>query len=354
MQLGSRAGATSPPRTDRAPRRWSIINEAFRRRVWPGQDPLGKLIRVSDGGPNPRQVVGVVERCPPAGLDHPAPARGLPAVFPEPDTPRYLTLVVRTAAEPGAALTAAIKREVWALDPNLPVSQVATMDDVVAGAVGQPRFNLLLLNLFAATALILAALGIYGVMAYSVSRRTQEIGIRMALGAQPATVRRLVVRQGMALAAAGLALGLGAALLATPAMDGLLFGVSATDPATFVDPAGAAGGGGPAGLLPARPPGHPHQPDGRAARGLDESGRPACVVRNIRSSTGGQVTSQSACPTVARLPCLASIRSDRKQPSLPWYPVLVDRVTDAELVLPGQRLAARGVGQPADRALAAP
>jgi predicted permease len=212
-----------------------IINEAFRRRVWPAEDPLGKLIRVSDGdgGPAARQVVGVVADARQQDWTTPPRPEVYLPYFQSPNA-RYLTLVVRASTPPGPPLITAIDRELRALDPELPLSQVTTLDRVVAGATGQPRFNLLLLNVFAAMAMILAALGIYGVMAYAVSRRTQELGIRLALGAQPAALRRLVVRQGMALAVAGLALGLGAALLAAPVMDGLLFQVSATDPSTFL------------------------------------------------------------------------------------------------------------------------
>jgi predicted permease len=208
-----------------------IVNQAFARRAWPGQDPLGKRIRVEDGGPNPREVVGLVKDVRERDWTAQPPPEMYLAFLQNPPT-RGLTLVVRAAGDP-LTLAPAIERQVWAVDRNLPVVQVRSMDQVVAQAVGQPRFNLLLLNAFAALALLLAAVGIYGVMAYAVHRRTQELGIRLALGAPASHLRRLVVGQGMALAAVGVALGLVAALSTTHIMRAMLFEVTPTDPLVF-------------------------------------------------------------------------------------------------------------------------
>jgi putative ABC transport system permease protein len=145
----------------------------------------------------------------------------------------YITLVVRTARDP-AAMTSAVKGAVWSLDANLPITDVVTMDDVVAKANAEPRFEMLLLSVFAAIALVLAAVGIYGVMSYSVTQRTHEIGIRISLGASRGDVLLLVVRQGLVLALAGSAVGLGSAFMLARLMTKLVYGVAPTDPVTFV------------------------------------------------------------------------------------------------------------------------
>src|SRR4030095_14429070 len=143
-----------------------------------------------------------------------------------------MTIVVKTDGEP-RSLISAVQGEVRNLDRDLPVSSIRTLEQYVAGAVAQPRFNTLLLAIFAGLALILTAVGLYGVMSYSVTQRSHEIGIRMALGAQQQDVLKMVVRQGMTLTAIGLSVGLVGAYFLTRLMASLLFGVSATDPITF-------------------------------------------------------------------------------------------------------------------------
>ena len=144
----------------------------------------------------------------------------------------YITLVVRADGDP-AGLTTAVRQSVWSFDRNLPISQVLTMDEAVADATAQPRFEMLLLGLFGVVALILAAVGIYGVMNYSVSRRTREIGIRISLGASRFDVLRMVLLQAVAQALIGTAAGVAGAVLLSKLMAKLLYGVKPTDPLTF-------------------------------------------------------------------------------------------------------------------------
>ena len=144
----------------------------------------------------------------------------------------YITLVVRASQNP-QDIVSAVKNAVWSFDRNLPISDIATMDSVVRDATAQPRFEMLLLGLFAAVALTLAAVGIYGVMSYSVSRRTREIGIRISLGAGRTDVLRMIVRQGMLQALAGGVAGVVSALLLSQLMAKMLYGVRPSDPLTF-------------------------------------------------------------------------------------------------------------------------
>lgn len=145
---------------------------------------------------------------------------------------RTMTLVLRTASDP-LSMTGAIRSEIRDLDPDLPVARIQTMERVLADAIARPRFNTLLLGIFATVALALATVGIYGVMSYSVIQRTREIGIRVALGAETKDVLRLVIGQGMVLTLIGVAVGLVAACGLTRLVENLLFGVSATDPLMF-------------------------------------------------------------------------------------------------------------------------
>jgi len=143
-----------------------------------------------------------------------------------------MTLVVRAASDP-LGIVGAVRSEIWAIDKDQSVYDIKTMDQLLSEMMSQRRFSMLLLGIFAAVALILAAVGIYGVMSYSVTQRTHEIGVRIALGAQSGDVLKLVVMQGMALALIGVTIGLAASLALTRVMTGLLYGVSATDPVTF-------------------------------------------------------------------------------------------------------------------------
>ncbi|MCP3140242.1 ABC transporter permease [Pyxidicoccus xibeiensis] len=208
-----------------------LVNEATARQYWPGQEPLGQRIRMGSEPDAPwLTIVGVVGDVRQGGaLEETRPEVYVPALQ---GTFHFIQYAARTEGDP-ARLVAGVREAVSALDSNLPISQVRTMDEVVASAMARPRFLSTLVALFAALALLLAGVGLSGVIAYMARQRTQEIGIRMALGARPADVLRLVLGSGMRLALAGVALGLVGAWAATRGMASQLYGVSATDPLTF-------------------------------------------------------------------------------------------------------------------------
>jgi putative ABC transport system permease protein len=208
-----------------------IVNEALARRQWPGEEPLGKRITVNGESGKPREVVGVVRDLKQGEwASEPKPEMYLPHSQAAP--PRSMTLVVRASSDT-SEVAREVRREVWAIDKDLPVSQVASMEDVVAESVAQQRFNTLLIGVFAAAALMLAAVGVYGVMSHTVTQRTHEIGVRMALGARGRDVLGMIIRQGLVLTLIGLAVGLAGAFALTRVMDSLLYEVSATDPLVF-------------------------------------------------------------------------------------------------------------------------
>ena len=208
-----------------------IINEALARRFWPNEDAIGKRLGFRASDPQVwHQVVGIVGNVRHRRLDaDPKPE----LFFPYSQYPgSFMTLVVRTPSDPVNAISA-IRNEVLGLDPDQPVFDMKTMDERLSKTVATSRFVMLLLGAFAGIAMLLAAVGIYGVMAYTVSQRTHEIGVRMALGAGAPEVLKLVVGHGLKLVLAGVAIGVGGALALTRLMESLLFEVSATDPVTF-------------------------------------------------------------------------------------------------------------------------
>ena len=208
----------------------AIVNETLARRLWGTADPIGRTLRLARGEGAGPTVIGVVADVRHEGLE--APPRGV-AYRPFAQDPRSFAFVaVRAPVDPGG-LVAALRREVASLDRGLAVHDVATMDGRLAEAMAPRRFNTLLLGAFGLVALLLSAVGLYGVMAHAVTERTREIGIRIAVGAAPAQVRALVLRQGLAMAAGGAIVGAGAALAGSRALEGALYGVGTTDAATF-------------------------------------------------------------------------------------------------------------------------
>jgi putative ABC transport system permease protein len=208
----------------------AVINETAARRFFADEDPIGKRLQVHDGGPT-REIVGIVGDVRHDGLD----ADIRPMIYmPYVQDPRAMTLnlVVRTSSDP-AKLAAVVQGEVRAADKDLPLASVRTMEEIVAGSVSSRRFSMTLLAIFAGVALMLAVVGIYGVMSYLVNQRRHEIGIRMALGARPRDVLRMILGHGLRLSFIGAGLGLASALALTRVLSGLLFGVSATDPLIF-------------------------------------------------------------------------------------------------------------------------
>jgi predicted permease len=214
----------------------AVVSEALVRAYWPGRNALEGRIRRDGDDERFAQVVGIVPDLHHEGLDRPA-ARGtlylVHAQTPYTWSPlREMTLTVRTTVEP-TSLVGAIRREVQALDPSVPLYHVRTMEQAVAASTATQRFSMVLQLLFALVALSLAAVGLYGVLAFTVARRTGEIGIRMALGATSAEIRRMVVGQGMGLVLIALALGMIGALATGRLLRSLLFGVSPGDPVTY-------------------------------------------------------------------------------------------------------------------------
>jgi putative ABC transport system permease protein len=222
-----------------------IINQTMARRFWPQGDPLADQLIIGRGlGPefsdSPRQIVGIVGDLRDNGLNNdPGPTMYVPHAQITDNMNAGVTSlsplawVVRTRVEPHS-LSTAIQKELSDVSGGLALAPIRTMDEIVSRSTANTDFNTLVLTIFACTALLLAAIGIYGLMAYSVEQRTQEIGIRLALGAESASVRNMVIFQGMRLAIAGVVIGLGSAFGLTKLIASLLYGVKARDPLVFI------------------------------------------------------------------------------------------------------------------------
>ncbi|HZF37742.1 MAG TPA: ABC transporter permease, partial [Blastocatellia bacterium] len=231
MQIPLKRGRLFSDREAAEMRHVVVINETFARQHFPNEDPLGKRVTIYMKDDNqPCEIIGIVGDSKHMNLDSEVKPM---SYWPHPElASSSMTFVIRTRGD-AAAITSAARNIIRALDPEQPVTAARTMESLIGTSVARARFNTLLLTIFAVVALLLAGVGIYGVMAYSVAQRTREIGVRMALGARVADALWLVVRSGMALALSGVAIGVAASFALTRLMKTLLFDVSATDPLTF-------------------------------------------------------------------------------------------------------------------------
>ena len=230
MKVPILEGRTFTKDEDEQGKRVLLVDETLARRFWPNQSAIGKHIRYGD--PNWHEIIGVVKQVGIYGSDA-KPLIKIYTPFGPLAAQRNSTLSIRSSTNDPEALTAAVVRAVHEIDRDLPVTEVMSLEDILAREASPRRFNAMLFTVFAALALILAATGVYGVLSYSVSQRTHEVGIRMALGAGRRDVLRLFMGQGMALVLLGLLIGLGGAFALTRLMSSLLLGVSATDMTTF-------------------------------------------------------------------------------------------------------------------------
>jgi predicted permease len=209
-----------------------VISDSMAKRFWPGQNPIGKRLKMTFFPDKSREVVGVIGDIKQDGLNVAEPVATLYLPLAQYLT-RYMSLVVRTSSRPNTVISA-ISNAVHELDREQPLVDVITMDDIVASSLSHQRFNMLLLSTFSGLALLLAAIGIYSVLAYSVRRRMREIGVRMALGAQRGDILRMILGQGTKLAHIGTGIGIAAAFGLTRLIASQLFGVTAADPITFL------------------------------------------------------------------------------------------------------------------------
>jgi putative ABC transport system permease protein len=246
LRIGGVRGRTFDAADRRGGPLVAVVNEAAARRYWRGGDPVGARITIGPpstrelGDPGPRTIVGIVRDVREMGLDQEAP----PIVYvplgqlPDPMARLFVRLLPLSIAVRSAGalqdLPAQLERQVAKVDPEQPLTEIGTMDEILSRSLGRRRFTALLLGTLSLLALALAALGIYGVISYLVAQRTREIGIRMALGASPASILRLVVRQAMSAVLAGIAVGLAGALAVTRLLGSLIYGVGAHDPLSFV------------------------------------------------------------------------------------------------------------------------
>lgn len=209
-----------------------IINETMAKRFWPQDNPVGKRVTIGYGQPVLREIIGVVGDVKQAALD----AQGQAEIYvPYIQTPLpFMGIVIRTTNDDPTRLMPAVRNQLLTVDKDLPIYSVKSMQNIVSDSLGQTRFRAALLAMFAIVALGLAIIGIYGVLSYLINERRHEIGIRMALGARPSDILKLVIRQGMALVLSGLFIGLLIAWFISPIVTSLLYGVSTTDPITLI------------------------------------------------------------------------------------------------------------------------
>ncbi|MFI5126165.1 MAG: ABC transporter permease [Candidatus Acidiferrales bacterium] len=231
MQIPLLAGREFTERDNQNSARVMIINQTMARQFWPNESPIGKRVTMKDWGPPlTGEIVGVAGDVKINGLDA---AIGPAIYWPYSQFPvNFNAIVVRGDTDP-LRLVSAVKSQIWSVDKNQPISKIATMEQVLSDSIAQRRLYLVLLGVFAGAALLLAAVGIYGVMSYSVSQRTHEMGIRLALGAPQTEILKLILGRGAKLALLGVATGILAATALTRLMSSLLFGVSPSDPATL-------------------------------------------------------------------------------------------------------------------------
>jgi putative ABC transport system permease protein len=220
-----RAGRLFAADDDHRARRMLVISESAARRIFGKEDPIGR--QLSSGGPQPFEVVGVVGDVRRSGLVAEAPLQVYRPLAQR--TPSFATLMVRTSLPP-ATLAKPVQAALLAIDPDTPVTDVAVMDEIVGRSIAQPKLHFVLFGVFAALAVLLAGVGLYGLVAYGVGQRTQEFGIRMALGASPAGLSAQVLREGARLVAWGAGVGLVATLLAVRLLENLVYDVSLYDP----------------------------------------------------------------------------------------------------------------------------
>jgi predicted permease len=215
----------------------AVINETTARLYWSGDDPIGKTIRYyPQETSHPIEIVGIVGDVRSIGVSEPAPPVVYVPLAQAPRPPyegRSMTFIVRVLGNP-TAITASARAAVAAIDSGLPLADVQPMSEIVSEASGQPRFTTLVMSFFASIAFFLAALGLYGILAYSVEQRVREIGVRVALGANKREIFRLIIGNGMRLTLMGAAVGVPLALALTRLMRGMLSGVSSTDPVTYI------------------------------------------------------------------------------------------------------------------------